>query len=276
MSGPQPCKIYCEISSRIITIADGHVAFNEPGSSLTSRTRLKTLAVDTIIANQEHFAKVKWDPNAEDPISKKLIEQKRDCRVAGNNGDDSSIRRIEKEGAFVVDNKLETPVVPQTALTVGVGTVMDAKEVMIIVTGHGKALALAKCIEEGVSHQWTVSMVQLHSHATVVCDDASTSEMRVRTVDYYKGLNNLHNKLLGEDNPDEIEVDQTTARQNKIKEVAAEQKAKLVRKAPPRAAPKPRNSGIQVSISLPSNFIQQCGILALAATLGFAAAKYLK
>jgi glucosamine-6-phosphate deaminase len=48
------------------------------------------------------------------------------------------------------------------ALTVGVGTVMDAREVCVIITGVHKAYALYKCIEEGVSHMWTVSALQLH------------------------------------------------------------------------------------------------------------------
>jgi glucosamine-6-phosphate deaminase len=48
------------------------------------------------------------------------------------------------------------------ALTVGVGTVMDAREVVVIITGARKAYALYKCIEEGVNHMWTVSALQLH------------------------------------------------------------------------------------------------------------------
>ena len=52
--------------------------------------------------------------------------------------------------------------VPKMALTVGVGTVMDAREVAVIISGSTKAYALAKCIEEGVSHMWTVSALQLH------------------------------------------------------------------------------------------------------------------
>ena len=51
---------------------------------------------------------------------------------------------------------------PRSALTVGVATVMDAREVVIIITGIHKAFALSQCIERGVSHMWTVSMIQLH------------------------------------------------------------------------------------------------------------------
>ena len=91
---------------------DGHIAFNEPGSSLTSRTRVKTLAQDTLEANARFF---------NNDISK----------------------------------------VPKQALTVGVGTVMDAKEVMILITGAHKSFALYKAIEEGVNHMWTVSAFQV-------------------------------------------------------------------------------------------------------------------
>lgn len=80
---------------------DGHIAFNEPGSSLTSRTRVKTLTTDTIIANSRFFE--------------------------GN-----------------VD------LVPKTALTVGVGTVMAAREVMLMVNGHNKARALRHGIEGSI------------------------------------------------------------------------------------------------------------------------------
>lgn len=68
------------------------------------------------------------------------------------------------------------------ALTVGVGTVMDSREVIIIITGAHKALALAKCIEEGVNHMYTVSALQMHPHAMIACDDDATLELKVKTV----------------------------------------------------------------------------------------------
>lgn len=128
---------------------DGHIAFNEPGSSLASRTRIKTLTEDTIIANCRFF-----------------------------NGD------VNK--------------VPRTALTVGVGTVMDAKEVLIIVSGHNKARALQQAVEYGVNHMWTVSCLQLHPHGIIVCDDAATVELKVGTVNYFKDIekNNLDPKQM--------------------------------------------------------------------------------
>ncbi len=118
---------------------DGHIAFNEPGSSLSSRTRIKTLTYDTILANSRFF-----------------------------------------------DN--DTAKVPKTALTVGVATVLDAKEVLIIISGHAKARALANVVEGGVNHMWTVSALQLHPHGIVVCDDESTDELRVATVRYFKDI----------------------------------------------------------------------------------------
>lgn len=118
---------------------DGHIAFNEPGSSLASRTRIKTLTEDTVITNSRFFG-----------------------------GD------INK--------------VPKTALTVGVGTVMDAQQVLIIVSGHNKARALQQSVEFGVNHMWTVSCLQLHPHGIIVCDDAATVEMKVATVNYFKDI----------------------------------------------------------------------------------------
>jgi len=118
---------------------DGHIAFNEPGSSLSSRTRVKTLTHDTIIANSRFF-----------------------------NND------VNK--------------VPKQALTVGVGTVMDSREVVLVVSGHNKAHALQKVIEEGINHMWTASMLQLHPRAIVVCDEEATAELEVATVNYFKDI----------------------------------------------------------------------------------------
>ena len=118
---------------------DGHIAFNEPGSSLSSRTRIKTLTYDTRIANSRFFG-----------------------------GD------VNK--------------VPKTALTVGVATVMDADQVLIIVNGHSKAHALQKAVEDGVNHMWTVSMLQLHRHGIIVCDEDATEELKVGTVKYFKDI----------------------------------------------------------------------------------------
>ncbi len=118
---------------------DGHIAFNEPGSSLSSRTRVKTLTYDTILANSRFF--------------------------------DGDINKV-----------------PKTALTVGVGTVLDADEVLIIVNGHNKARALRHAIEGSVNHMWTISALQLHPKGIIVCDEEATEELKVGTVKYFKDI----------------------------------------------------------------------------------------
>ena len=118
---------------------DGHIAFNEPGSSLASRTRMKTLTTDTIIANSRFF--------------------------------DNDVNKV-----------------PKTAVTVGVGTVLDAKEVLIMVNGHNKARALHHAVEGSINHMWTVSILQMHRHAVIVCDEDATKELKADTVKYFKDI----------------------------------------------------------------------------------------
>jgi glucosamine-6-phosphate deaminase len=118
---------------------DGHIAFNEPGSSLSSRTRIKTLTEETKAVNSRFFG-----------------------------GDISKV--------------------PGTALTVGVGTVMDSREILIIVTGRNKARALKACVEEGVNHMWTLSCLQIHPKSIIVCDDEATEELKVGTIRYFKDI----------------------------------------------------------------------------------------
>ncbi|MHC4147187.1 MAG: glucosamine-6-phosphate deaminase [Planctomycetota bacterium] len=118
---------------------DGHIAFNEPSSSLSSRTRMMALTYDTIVANSRFF--------------------------------DNDVAKV-----------------PKTALTVGVGTVMDAQEVIIIVNGHGKARALRHAIEGSVNHMWTVSALQMHANGIIVCDEEATVELKVGTVKYFKDI----------------------------------------------------------------------------------------
>ena len=74
------------------------------------------------------------------------------------------------------------------ALTVGVQTVLDAREVVVIITGAHKALALRRCIEDGVNHMWTLSSLQLHPHAMIVVDEDATLELQVKTVKYFKSI----------------------------------------------------------------------------------------
>lgn len=118
---------------------DGHIAFNEPGSSLSSRTRVKTLTKDTIIANSRFF--------------------------------DNDVNKV-----------------PKTSVTVGVGTVLDAKEVLIMVNGHNKAQALAQAVEGAVNQMWTITALQLHERAIIVCDEAATEQIKVGTYKYFKDI----------------------------------------------------------------------------------------
>ncbi|MCK4423744.1 MAG: glucosamine-6-phosphate deaminase, partial [Candidatus Omnitrophica bacterium] len=78
--------------------------------------------------------------------------------------------------------------VPKTALTVGVGTVIDSREVVLVVNGHNKARALQKCTEEGVNHMWTASILQLHPKAMIACDEDAAGELKVSTYKYFKDI----------------------------------------------------------------------------------------
>jgi len=81
--------------------------------------------------------------------------------------------------------------VPKMALTVGVGTVMDAKEVILIINGYNKARALREVLEGAISHMWTASMLQMHQHAILACDDAATLELKTETTQYFKDIERI-------------------------------------------------------------------------------------
>ncbi|MCF0133890.1 MAG: glucosamine-6-phosphate deaminase [Blautia sp.] len=115
---------------------DGHLAFNEPFTSLTSRTGVRDLTTDTRIVNSRFFGN---DP--------------------------------EK--------------VPAKALSVGIGTVTDSKEVLVLINGHNKARALAATVEGNVSHKWTCSALQMHNGAIIACDEAACGELTVDTYKYF-------------------------------------------------------------------------------------------
>ena len=118
---------------------DGHLAFNEPFSSLESRTRIKTLTYDTLVVNSRFF--------------------------------DNDVNKV-----------------PKLALTVGVGTVLSAKEVVILAFGHKKAMALHNAIEGAYSHTCTASALQVHPHGMIVCDENATVELKVGTYRYFKDI----------------------------------------------------------------------------------------
>ena len=112
---------------------DGHIAFNEPGSSFGSRTRIKALDKQTIEDNARFF------------------EKKED--------------------------------VPLFAITMGVGTILEAKKLLLIANGEKKADVCAKFIEGPVTSQITATALQLHNHSTVVLDKAAASKLK--RCDYY-------------------------------------------------------------------------------------------
>ena len=118
---------------------DGHIAFNEPFTSLSSTTHIQALTRDTIRVNARFFG-----------------------------GDISQV--------------------PTHALTVGVKTITDAKEVLILAFGAKKAKALHHGIEGAVSHVWTLSALQMHKNSTIICDEDATTELSDETKHYFLGL----------------------------------------------------------------------------------------
>lgn len=112
---------------------NGHIGFNEPASSLASRTRIKTLTRETIEANRQYFA---------DPAMQ-----------------------------------------PQLAITMGIGTIMDAHEVLLLATGESKAEAVQQLVEGPVTASCPASMLQLHARVTVLLDAPAAARLERR--DYY-------------------------------------------------------------------------------------------
>ena len=110
--------------------SDGHIAFNEPGSSLTSRTRLVSLTPQTIKDNSRFF--------------KKAAD------------------------------------VPKQALSMGVGSIMEAKRVILLAFGKNKAAAVAAAVEGGVSQFCTASALQLHQDAWFFCDEEAASKLKLK------------------------------------------------------------------------------------------------
>lgn len=113
--------------------ADGHIGFNEPGSSLASRTRVKTLTSATRADNARFF-------DAEE--------------------------------------------VPRHVVTQGLGTILDARHLVLVATGTGKAAPVAAAVEGPLTAMCPASVLQLHRHATVVVDEAAAAELRL--ADYYR------------------------------------------------------------------------------------------
>lgn len=123
--------------------SDGHIAFNEPGSSLASRTRLKALTEETRRDNARFF------------------------------------------------NSLEE--VPRLAVTMGVGTILEARRIVLLATGAGKADAVRQFIEGPVSSQITASALQLHPSVIVFLDEAAAQSLERR--DYYLEVEAVEREL---------------------------------------------------------------------------------
>lgn len=110
--------------------SDGHIAFNEPGSSLSSRTRLVSLTPQTIKDNSRFF--------------KKAAD------------------------------------VPKQALSMGVGSIMEAKKIILLAFGKNKADAVAAAVEGGVSQFCTASALQMHEDAWFFCDEEAASRLKLK------------------------------------------------------------------------------------------------
>ena len=115
--------------------SDGHIAFNEPGSSLASRTRVKSLTHQTRVDNARFF--------------------------------DGDVEQV-----------------PKLCLTQGLGTIMEARHLVLVATGGNKAEAVHQMVEGPISAMWPATVLQMHQHVTVLLDDASAS--RLQLGDYYR------------------------------------------------------------------------------------------
>ena len=116
--------------------SDGHIGFNEPTSSLGSRTRIKTLTEATRQDNARFF------PSLDD--------------------------------------------VPRHVVTQGLATILDARHLLLVAAGHGKAAPIARAVEGPLTSMCPASVLQLHPHVTVVVDDAAAAELQL--ADYYRSV----------------------------------------------------------------------------------------
>jgi glucosamine-6-phosphate deaminase len=124
---------------------DGHWGFNEPGSSLASRTRVQALTQQTLDDNYEAFYK--------------------------------------KAG-------IDRSKMPHFAITMGIGTILETKNIIMLANGKKKAEVVAKALEGPVTSQITASAIQLHPGGiTVVLDKEAASKLQ--NIDYYKHVENM-------------------------------------------------------------------------------------
>lgn len=127
---------------------NGHIGFNEAGSSLSSRTRIKTLSHSTLQANAPHF-----------------------------------------------DGNINT--VPELAITMGIGTIMDAKHCLLLASGEAKSDAIANAVEGPITAKVPASILQMHPKTTVLIDEEAAS--RLEEIEYYKRSYANMKKLMSQD-----------------------------------------------------------------------------
>lgn len=124
---------------------NGHIGFNEPSSSLASRTRVKTLTPDTVKANQRFF----------------------------------------EAGEFQ----------PHLSITMGIGTIMEARQILLLATGEGKAAAVRATVEGPLAARCPASILQMHPKATLVLDRAAASQLE--DVAFYQYIEQENQRLPG-------------------------------------------------------------------------------
>ncbi len=117
--------------------SDGHIAFNEPGESLTSRTHVGVLTEQT-----------------------------------------------RRDNARFFDGDLDQ--VPTHCVTQGVGTIMDARRIVLVAQGANKADAVRELVEGGISARWPATILQMHPDVWVLVDEAAASKLEL--ADYYREM----------------------------------------------------------------------------------------
>lgn len=143
----QECKEYEEKIANVggitLTIGgigeDGHIAFNEPSSSFSSRTRIKSLNLSTITANSRFF-------------------------------------------------NHDVSLTPKLALTIGIETIMQSQEVIIMAKGLSKANAVYQAIEGAVSSMCPVTALQYHCKTLVLCNELAAYDLKLRTIRYFENV----------------------------------------------------------------------------------------
>lgn len=125
---------------------NGHIGFNEPSSSLNSRTRIKTLTRETIESNRRYF---------DDPATQ-----------------------------------------PGLAITMGIATIMDARQILMLATGAAKAEAVRESIEGALSASCPASILQMHERVTVLLDEPAASKLE--RLDYYVWIQDETRRLMAQ------------------------------------------------------------------------------